>query len=82
MDGELYVMEKAFPNPKKEGVMLTSIYNTDMVKVLDNRRSQGTEKQPVMQLWTNSMPGPKVLMKRHHKLAVMKSYLSEVTPDN
>ncbi len=44
----MYVMEKAFPNPKKEGVMLTSIYNTDMVKVLDNRRPQGEEKQPVM----------------------------------
>jgi len=30
--------------------MLNSIYNTDMVKVLDNRRSQRQEKQPVMSL--------------------------------
>jgi len=65
MDGEMYVMEKVFPNHQKEGVMLNNICNTEMVKVLNNRRSQEKEKQPVMPSHQVRTPEDKVSLEEN-----------------
>ena len=45
--------------------MLNSIYNTDMVKVLDSRRPQRQEKQPVMPLHEGRTPEDKISLEEN-----------------
>jgi len=46
-------------------MMLNSIYNTDMVKVLDSRRPQRQEKQPVMPLHEGRTPEDKISLEEN-----------------
>ena len=54
----MYVKGEVFFDPWKENMVLNSIYNSDMVKVLDNRRPQPQrqEKQPVVPHHEGPMP--------------------------
>ena len=59
MDGAMRAKKRRRPDPPKEGAMINSIYNLDVVKV-SNRRSQEKEKQPVISPHEARIPDDKV----------------------
>lgn len=60
--------------------MVNSIYNTDMVKVLDNQRLRRQEKQPVMPLHEGRTPEDKISLQENPGEVITYSITKKAAP--